>query len=155
FAANGDGASTATAKASAKGADKQKEQDKGNTTADQQTAKQKALADSKSGKTNNVGQTATDGSGGTVSVAAALAINVSHSDALASLPAGVTVVAGDGAASGALTVSASNNMDAAAIADGSAATGESGTAVGIAVAINVPTMTNRAVVNAGATATGD
>src|SRR5207244_3051901 len=55
----------------------------------------------------------------------------------------------------------SNNMDATATADGSAATGgddgdgDGGTAVGVAVAINVATMTNRAVVGNNVTATGD
>ena len=60
----------------------------------------------------------------------------------------MTIVAGDN-----LQVQSQNNMDAAAIADGSAAEGKSDTAVGIAVAINVADATNTAQV--GGTVTAD
>lgn len=94
FAALADGASVAEVTASAAGADKEDEADGGNSTADDQTAKQTSLANAKSGKDNSVDQTAnTDGEGdssGSVGVAAALAINVSRSDAVANVPSGIT-----------------------------------------------------------------
>src|SRR5262249_7792328 len=92
---------------------------------------------------------------GSVGVAAALAINVSKSESLATIPTGITVVAGDGSNTGAFSLLASNNMTAQAVADGRGATGELDKAVGVAVAINVPHMTNLAVVEAGASVTGD
>ena len=66
FTANADGSSIVTSKASAKGADKTKEMDDGNMTADEQIAKQKKTADAKSGKMNEVGESASDGDGGSV-----------------------------------------------------------------------------------------
>ena len=154
FAANADGASSVTSNASARSADKTKETAKGNGKADDQKAKAASLANAKSGKNKSVGQTADDGSGGNVSVAAALAINVSNSDALATIGDGLTVVAGD-VGTGAVSVASSDNMDGSAVADGSAATGSGGTAVGVAVAINVADMTNRAVIGNNVNVTGD
>ncbi|TAK65480.1 MAG: hypothetical protein EPO22_04755, partial [Dehalococcoidia bacterium] len=147
LAAHGDGKSVVLAKASAKGADKGEEStENGNTKADDQKDDQVALANGKSGDGDSVGQTAEDGSGGDVSVAAALALNVTDSEASARIGNGGTIIAGDGVGTGNLTLAASNNMDATATADGSAATGDSGTAVGIAVAINVADMTNEALI---------
>ena len=90
-------------------------------------------------------------------VAAALAINVSNSTALATVANGLTVVAGDGAGTGAFTLATSNNMDGSAVADGSATTGTggSGTAIGVGVAINVADMTNRAVLGDNVHVTAD
>jgi hypothetical protein len=154
FQALADGSSVADAKASAAGADKKDEADSGKNTADDQTAKQTSLANAKSGKDNSVDQTAnTDGdggSGGSVGVAAALAINVSRSDALAEIPSGITITAG-----GLLTLESSNNMDASALADGSATEGSIDTAIGVAVAINVAHMTNLATVADGANVTAE
>src|SRR5262249_21905766 len=56
---------------------------------------------------------------------------------------------------GAFSLTASNNTDASAVADGSAAKGELEDAVGVAVAINVAHATDRALVDTGATVTGD
>src|SRR5262249_34947690 len=100
FSAHADGSSLAQAKGSAAGADTTDEAASGKNTADQQAGSAAGLANQKSGGTNSVGKSAdTDenSSGGSVSVAAALAVNVSHSDALASVGDGVTVVAGNGA----------------------------------------------------------
>jgi hypothetical protein len=114
FTASGDGASIVTAKASAKG------ESSGGGDADSQKGAQTDFANDKSGKTgtgNEVGtsQSASSDSG-SVSVAAALALNVSSSTADASVN-GVTI-------NGDLTLAASNNMDAKAIADGSATDGD-------------------------------
>jgi hypothetical protein len=75
FQALADGSSVAEAKASAAGADKEKEGSGGKSTADDQTAKQTSLANNKSGKDNEVGQDA-ETSDGAVSVAAAIGVNV-------------------------------------------------------------------------------
>src|SRR6185503_14179020 len=148
FTASADGASKAQAIASAAGTDKAQEEGKdgkGSKSSDDQQSKTTALAQSKSGSTKTSGQKAnTDSKGedsGSVGVAAALAINVAGSHAQASVGA-VEIDAG-----GKLSLKAENNMDASAIADGSAAKGlgkdgkASDTAVGVAVAINVPTWT--------------
>ena len=60
------------------------------------------------------------------------------SDAIASVPDGITIIAGQ-VGTGELTLAASNNMDAMAEADGAAALGGTagGTSIGIGVAINV------------------
>jgi hypothetical protein len=156
FVAQTDGASTALSKAGAEGADTADESGSGNAKADDQKQKQIDLANSKSGKADATpaAASADDGSGGDVSVAAALAVNVATSEAIAST-GDVTITAGDGAGTGALTLTSSNNMDAQAIADGSAAGGSEGTSVGVAVAINVANMTNQALVSDGATVTAD
>ena len=123
--AAGDGASTVTAKASSEG-----EESGGD--ADQQQTKQTNFANSRSGKANSSGQSASTDSG-QVSVAAALAINVSDSIVQTSVADDSTINATDGS----LSLQSSNNMDAKAIADGSAKTTSGGTAVGVAVSINV------------------
>src|SRR5690606_36170457 len=89
-----------------------------------------------------------EGGGGSVSVGAALAVNVANSSADASTGDDLTINAG-----GALSLKAANNMDASAIADGSAAIGadtkdkdgnKTVTTVGVAVALNIAEMTNKA-----------
>jgi hypothetical protein len=148
--------SAAVAKASATGTDQTKEQDKGNTTADQQRDQQLALANKKSGGTDTADQSAST-SDGSVSVAAALAVNIANGVARASIDDGVAVMA-----EGTVGVRAAANMDARAEADGSAKTTVSdtsggsgtGTNIGAAIAINVADLTNEAVIGAGATVTG-
>ena len=66
----------------------------------------------------------------------------------ASIGDGVTIVAGD-----ALSLDATNNMDATAIADGSAAEGALETAIGVAVSINLATARTEANIGAGALVT--
>ena len=56
---------------------------------------------------------------------------------------------------GGVVLSASNNMDATANADGKAKTSSGGTSVGVAVAINVADMVNEATIGAGASVTAD
>ena len=136
FTAAADGASSVSAKASSKG-----EASGGD--ADDQKAEQTNFANSKSGKSSGTSQSASS-SGGSVGVAAALALNVSTSEADASID-DVTIT-------GDLTLASSNNMDATASADGTATDGATG--VGIAVAINVATMKNLAVLGPNATVTG-
>ncbi|MEM7745033.1 MAG: LEPR-XLL domain-containing protein, partial [Pseudomonadota bacterium] len=79
-----------------------------------------------------------NGGGGSVSVAAAISINVQSVDVGVDLGSGLVLVA-DGAA----TMAARSNVDSAAIADGSASDGSSGT-VGAAVALNVQNVTTDA-----------
>ncbi|MBI3917574.1 MAG: hypothetical protein HY322_11275 [Betaproteobacteria bacterium] len=146
LAAHGDGSSITTAKASAAG-------EASGGTADGQKSSKTSQANTKSGKTKGTTQSASSDSG-SVSVGAALAVNVSSSTARASVNDGLTVVAGNPGAGG-LSLLASNNMDAKAIADGSAKTTSGGTAVGVAVSINVANMTNEAIVGAGTTVTAD
>ncbi|HWA13440.1 MAG TPA: LEPR-XLL domain-containing protein, partial [Burkholderiales bacterium] len=161
FSAKGDGASKSEAIASSAGADKTAESSKGNSTADDQASKATGLANKNSGdgKTRSTGKSAsTDdgaGSGGSVSVGAALALNVASSEAEATIGASRTIVAGDGVGTGALTLHAENNMDASAIADGSAAGGKGATSVGVAVALNIAFMENTATVGTGSTITAD
>src|SRR6185503_9805535 len=162
FTASADGASKAQAIASAAGTDKAQEEGKdgkGSKSSDDQQSKTTALAQSKSGSTKTSGQKAnTDSKGedsGSVGVAAALALNVASSDATANIGA-VHITSG-----GQFALKAENNMDASAVADGSAAKGEgkdgkaSDTAVGVAVAINVADMENQALVASGASITSD
>ncbi|MBI3919578.1 MAG: LEPR-XLL domain-containing protein, partial [Betaproteobacteria bacterium] len=139
FSAAGDGASTVTAKASAAG-----EASSGGGSADGQKTQQTDYANTKSGKSKGTTQSASS-DGGSVSVAAALAVNVSSSEANASV-SGLLTITGD------LTLAASNNMDAKAIADGSAK--DAGTGVGVAVAINVADMDNLAVLGTGVIVNG-
>ncbi len=149
FGAHASGGSAVVAKASAAGAAAD------GSSADDQANKQTGVANQKkkSGSNKAVGQSATtndgSGGGGGVGLGAALAINVSSSSAIAEIPSPLTVIADDdGAGGGDLTLSTTNNMDATASADGSAL---NGTAIGVAVAINVATLTNRASVDDGAT----
>jgi len=149
FTASADGSSKSTATASAAGADKSKEDAKGNKTADDQSKSAAGLATKQSGETKKADDkkaSTDDGNGGgdSVSVGAALALNVASSHATAAIGNGLTIVAGEGLGTGALSLKAENNMDASAIADGSAAKGSSDTAVGIAIAINIADMQNDA-----------
>jgi len=128
------GATAVDAKASAKGA-------AGSTAtkADDQAADQLAV-----GTAQAAPSAAT--SDGKVGVAAAIGLALVEGRAEARIPAGVTVASG-----GAVTVAASNDTDSAATADGTAASGATGS-VGVAVAINKPTVVNRATI--GGTVTG-
>src|SRR5690606_28119204 len=115
--------------------------------ADAQTEQATKVAKAQSGKSDlDVGEKANtkdgEGGGGSVSVGAALAVNVANSSAVASTGDDLTINAG-----GVLSLKAANNMDATAIADGSAAMGkdtQDGTTVGVAVALNIAEMTNQA-----------
>ena len=168
FTASADGSSKAEAIASAVGADKTKEDaksGKSGTTADDQTKSASGLASKQSGESKTVGKSAsTDdgqsgGSDGAVGVGAALALNVASSHATAAIGDGLVIIAGD-AGDGALNLKAENNMDASAVADASAATGKdkdgkaSGTAVGLAIALNIADMQNDARIGAS-TVTAD
>ncbi|KAG1649184.1 hypothetical protein GQR58_029239 [Nymphon striatum] len=73
-----------------------------------------------------------ESSTGPITVAAAIAVNIANTDAVADVPTGVTINAG-----GAVTIQASNNTDAEANADGSSNTEGGTAAVGIAVGINL------------------
>jgi hypothetical protein len=159
LSAVGGGSSAVTAKASAAGADKSEEQGKGNGTADAQRDKQVGLANQKSGKTNDGAKSASSEGGGSsgdkVSVAAAIALNVQSSKAVASINDGRTIIAGQ-VGTGVVSVASSNNMDAQTTATGEAKqTGGGSDAVGVAVAVNVGFLTNQAIIGAGTTITAD
>jgi hypothetical protein len=153
FTASGEGASRAHAIASAAGTSSDSEKSKGNSKADDQQKSTTDLANAKAGTNKSSGQSAQT-EGGDVSVAAALAINVANSDAIATTGDGLTITAGKTGA-GTLTVGAANHMEAAAIADGRATTKSGGTSVGAAIAINVAHMTNEGSVGAGSVVDAD
>ncbi|MCP5009491.1 MAG: hypothetical protein GY942_05895, partial [Aestuariibacter sp.] len=154
FIAHAAAASSAGAKASATGA-----KDEGDNPDDQGVDKkigaERKLANDKAIET---GTTGTDGvsdtpkaetSEGGVSVAAAIGVNIASSTALAEIPAGRTV-----SSEGILTLSSSNNSDATAKANGMA-TGAGAANVGAAVAINLVSAKNQALVGSGAEITAD
>jgi hypothetical protein len=103
---------------------------------------------SDSGDTNE--PAAEDSNGDSISVAAAVAINIALSSSQAHIPDGQTVSAG-----GTLTLRSSANSDASAKADGSAVTGTGGTSVGVGVAINYANLVNIAKIGYGATTTSN
>ena len=156
FSAKGGGSSSANAEASAAGASSTRPRIQGQQDADDQTAGATNTANSQAadGKSRSAGKSASTESG-SVSVGAALAINVSNSNAIATTADGLTIVAGDGAGSGSLSVLAANHMDANAIAEGGAATKSGGTAVGAGIAINVAHMNNEGSIGAGSIITAD
>ena len=81
-------------------------------------------------------------SDGKVSVAAAFAINIASTTSQASLPDGLTIVAGHG-----LSLRSSANTDGTVLANGSAV-GAAKAGIGAAVALNVVTIVNQASVGA-------
>src|SRR5262249_43849204 len=100
--------------------------------------------------TNTKTKPGSPGSEGSVAVAAAIAVNIPHSDTSATIGGGATVVA-----QGTVTVRGKANSSDLALADGSATNAPNGSVtVGAAVALNVGTTDNHAAV-AGATVTGD
>ena len=149
FAAHASAATSSEATASAAGAEEEKSGTPDNGV-DQQIGNQKGLADKKATETGTKGTGTTETpkaetSGGGVSVAAAVGVNLASSTARAYIPDSGTITAG-----GTLTLSSSNNSDATAKADGSA-TGSSSVGIGAAVAINVPILKNEAYIGNGAT----
>ncbi|MEA2197047.1 MAG: mucin9, partial [Solirubrobacteraceae bacterium] len=103
--------------------------------------------DTSSAPSASTGDSGGGGAGGSaqVSIAASVTYNLVHALDDASLPEGLTIVAG-----GPLTLSSSSNTDASATADGEAATmGQSGASVGAGVAINRVYEMNTANVTAG------
>ena len=151
---------TTNARASSKGGEEADAN--GNTSGDnvdQKTTKTRGLGDSvatsKGGRNSSAGGASPsasvadkngDSSGQTsVSVAAAVAVNIADSTARAAIANGRSVTAG-----GAVDIHSSANTDATADADGKA-TGGSSAGVGAAVAINVGNVTNEAFVGTAAT----
>ncbi|MEA3511109.1 MAG: hypothetical protein U9R51_06700, partial [Actinomycetota bacterium] len=92
---------------------------------------------------------AEDSSGATITVAAAIGINLATSSSTARIPNLVTITSG-----GTVGVTTSANTDAAASADGSAADGDASVSVGLAVAINLVNLTNSAMVEGVVVAEG-
>src|SRR5690606_24916344 len=138
FAAHADATSEASAKASAKGGKEEKQDGSPDDTpedgVDQEVAKQTTFGKTKQAAgSNNAGQQpgSAQTSEGKVSVAAAVGVNVAASKARAFIPDAREVDA-----AGPLTVEASNNTDAAAAADGSAAGSTATVGIGAAVAVN-------------------
>jgi hypothetical protein len=155
FTATATGTSTSGATASAVGAQPDdggsddKSQD--GTSVESQDDSQRSYADSE-GDAAGVGDSSGDASnpspstsGGGVSVAAAIGVNIVDNEADATIPNGLTVSSG-----GALSVSASNTSTATATSDGSAA-GGSKVGIGAAVSLNVVTATALATIGTNAT----
>ncbi len=146
FASHASAISSATATASAKGTEKDKEQNQsGNSTADDQVADQKSFGEGKAG-TSTTNAPSAETSDGATTVAAALALNLVQSTSQALIPA-----AGNVTAAGVLSLSASNQTDAQAVADGRAAGKATTTGVGVAVALNWVETVNEASIGANST----
>ena len=131
-------ANTADATASADGA----KSEAGRTANDQVKSHIVALdpnGTSDNARTENKAVTGGTAGAASVGVAAALALNLTTSSAAASVPNGLKV-----AAEGDVAVTARNNTDAHAVADGS--TVDSKVGVGVAVALNLATATNTATI---------
>ncbi|MBV1719790.1 MAG: hypothetical protein KMY51_07260 [Desulfomicrobium sp.] len=149
--------STAVAKASAKGAEGEKEDGSTPTNGvDQQVGDQRGLADKKATEAGTKGSGTTETpkaetSDGGVSVAAAVGVNITLSESKAYLPDNNTVSAG-----GTLTLSASNNTDATSKADGSAVDpNNTSVGIGAAVALNYTDIQNKASIGTGANVTAN
>ena len=147
FQALGSSNTNAVSKASATGAPEEKTP-KGPDVTEQANKELKAgdkASKAKGGKgTGSKTTPATENSGGTsVSVAAAVSVNLVDTVSRAHVPDGLTIVAG-----GTLTLRSSANTDAVAKADG-AASNTSSTAVGVGVAVNLVDMLNEALVGLG------
>ena len=155
FQALGSSDTSAVTQASASGAPGQKadtpsaDEDVKKTADKELTAADKASKD-KGGKGTGAKKTPeTKDSGGTsVSVAAAVSVNLVTTVSRAHLPDGLTIVAG-----GLLTLRSSANTDAVAKADGAAknlaTAGNTSVAVGVGVAVNVVDMFNEALIGLG------
>ncbi|MCK9231126.1 MAG: hypothetical protein M0P18_10660, partial [Syntrophales bacterium] len=157
FKAHSAASTTAEAKASAAGAEGEK--DDGSTPSngvDKQVGDQRGLADKKaeeSGKTGS-GTTKTpkaETSDGAVSVAAAVGVNVALSEMKAYISDNGRVKAG-----GTLTLSSSGNADAAARADGKAVDPDkTSVGIGAGIVVNYAEVTNTAFIGTGADVTAD
>ncbi|MDZ4169925.1 MAG: hypothetical protein U1E26_09780 [Coriobacteriia bacterium] len=139
-------AGSAEAYASAAGAAAETSETSGTPGVDERIGKEQSLAASMSAETSASADTSgtsipkAESSDGPVSVAAAIAVNVTTSHARATIPSGRVIKAGD-----TLTLRASNNADGSALADGSATNDAEGKAtIGAAVAINVCSVLNEA-----------
>ncbi len=149
FVATGGSSSTATAKATANGSSS------GGGTADNKNATQRNSANSKaSGKgartsSGNQSTPSASSAEGSVTVAAALALNLSESIQRARIPNNRTMTAG-----GVTVVRSSANNDASATAD-AIATNASSVGVGTSVAINGVKVFNEAIVDASSNLTTD
>lgn len=132
-----------SATASAKGG-KQEDENTQEDGVDKEVDKQASFGkDKQKAGSNNQSQQqgSAQSSEGKVSVAAAVAVNVADSSARAYVPDGRVVNS-----SGALTVQASNNTDARAAADGSAAGSTATVGIGAAVAVNKATARSEAYI---------
>ncbi|NER24473.1 MAG: DUF4347 domain-containing protein [Symploca sp. SIO1C2] len=143
--------SNTTANASAKGG-KAKDQDTPEDGVDQQTQQQRSFGNSQKGQ-NNTQQTSAPSaatSDGTVSVAAAVGVNLVNSQTQATIADGAIVTAGEE-----LTLQANRDTNSTVKADGSAG-GNTKVGVGAAVAINQVESVNEASIgnNAEVTAQG-
>ncbi|WP_231602494.1 beta strand repeat-containing protein [Neorhodopirellula pilleata] len=159
----GAAATRTTAKAGAKGAEEEDEttpadDDQVNQENDKQLAfanKRSEMATGEKSKQTQTPKAETadengDGKSDSLSVAAAIAVNIHDATSTATIPDGLTLVI-----DGNVTVSTGANSDASALADGSAVSGEGGTSVGAAVALNVGQTVNDATVgNAAITSDG-
>jgi hypothetical protein len=153
FTASSVGQNSSRAKASASGAtdDGEDAQEKGDNkrTAGNTRASNSGAADSGTetpAKAETSDDTAADDGGGSIAVAAAIAINIVDSEARAEIPGSVTISSG-----GLLTVRSGSNVNGSADSDGRAAEGGSA-AVGAAVSVNSVDVKNTARVAGTVTA---
>ena len=149
FTAHSSGATSAEAEAGVAGG---KDEDSSGEDVNAKATKQKQYADSvgteklgPDGGIDNPTESNAETSNGSLTVAGALAVNDGESRAHAFVPNGGSVVSG-----GELVLSASNNTDTSAKADGST-TGEAAVGVGVAVAINSASSETLAHIGMGAT----
>ena len=147
--------STATSKASAGGTSEAKDS---SDTADKQVGDQvdanDTSANAKQRKADASGkaksQDSSGSSGGLVSVAAGISLNLVTSTANASLGDGLVITT-----AGKFALTSSNETDASAIADGSTADGSNKVGIGAAVALNIVNAKNQANVGVGAKITAE
>ncbi|WP_367889442.1 hypothetical protein [Humibacter ginsenosidimutans] len=154
FGAYGSSADGAAASASASGAPGTSSQNAPSGDVDQQAQSQRDFASTTDQTYKGAGSTGSPNpsastSDGKVAVAAAIAINVADVTATATLPNGLTLVAG-----GAVSLSSSENADGTVKADGTAVQA-SDVGVGAAVALNLVTLVNEAYLGDGTTVTGN
>ena len=106
-------------------------------------------ADAGAGGSGGMTPPSAKSSTGPISVAAAVAVSVVDTSALASIVAGVTIVSG-----ATVTVMSGAKTDSSAAADGSSSTDAGSLAVGAAIAINLANINNNAVIAGTVTAQG-
>jgi hypothetical protein len=143
LSAHGASSSKATAKASAAGAgeDDGSNDDGVDDQSDAQRSNTNNQATSRGGSSSGTETPSASSSEGSVSVAAAVAINIADAQSTASIASLTSLTA-----NGKVTVSTESNTDAAADADGSAASGGGDAAIGAAVAINKADVSNTAAI---------
>ncbi len=123
--------------------------DYGNQRAMSSTGEQSTTTEAPKAEAADENSNSETGEGTSLSVAAAIGVNIHTPKFNATIAEGLTIDA-----DGSVIVQTNANTDGAAVADGSSATAENGNSVGAAVALNVINTTNTATVGASVTADG-